>query len=547
MGDRYRLMRRRPPIAVFSSGCVEPARFRTRGRIMTRYRTEKDTLGPVKVPADAYFGAQTQRAVDNFPISGLRLQPAFLRAQAIIKAAAAEANMAAGALDPDTGAAIVEAAAEVRRGEFDDQFVVDLFQAGAGTSQNMNMNEVVANRAEELLGGAKGTYSRVHPNDHVNMSQSTNDTIHAAIHIAAVMELADRFYPAAAVLESALEKKARAFDGIVKCGRTHLQDAVPIRLGQVFGAYASMIGHARGGVERAMESVLALGIGGTAVGTGLNTPPGYQAAVLRHINKLSGHEFVRAPDMIEAMQSLNDVVYLAGALRVMATSLKKIADDFRLLGSGPRTGLGELILPAVQPGSSIMPGKVNPVLAEMLNMVTYQAMGCDAVIVQAAQGGQLELNVMMPVIAYNLLQEIEILSTAMDAFARKCVQGVKADRETCRAYAERSATLATALSPAIGYEHAARLAKEALKKDLLLRDLVKQKNLLNDKELDALLDLKHMTRIDDASHPAAAKRVTRSGGKTPVKRSAKKSGKTAKKGTTAKSGRARSTKRGKKG
>lgn len=493
------------------------------GRIMTRYRTERDTLGAVKVPADKYYGAQTQRAVDNFPISSLRLQPPFIRAQAIIKAAAAHANMEAGALDAAVGKAIVRAAGEVRRGLFDDQFVVDLFQAGAGTSQNMNMNEVIANRSEELLGGKKGAYRRVHPNDHVNMSQSTNDTIHAAIHIAAVMELYDRFFPASEILETALSKKARAFDSIVKCGRTHLQDAVPIRMGQVFGAYASMVRHGGERVASSMEGALALGIGGTAVGTGLNTPPGYQAAVLRHINKLSGHEFTRAADMIEAMQSFSGVVDLAGSLRVVIMSLKKIADDFRLLGSGPRTGLGELELPAVQPGSSIMPGKVNPVLAEMLNMVTFHAMGCDAAIVQAAQGGQLELNVMMPVIGYNLIQEIEIVSAGMDAFARKCVEGVKANRETCRLYAERSAALATALSPVLGYEKSAQLAKEALKKNLLLRDLVAAKNLLTKKELDKLLDLESMTGSCDIA-PAAASRRTKGARKSARKRS-KSSGK----------------------
>jgi fumarate hydratase class II len=485
---------------------------------MPRYRTEKDTLGAVKVPAEAYYGAQTRRAVENFPISGMRLQISFIKAQALIKNAAARANMEAGVLDSVAGGAIVRAAEEIRAGRFDDQFVVDVFQAGAGTSQNMNMNEVIANRAEELLGGRKGTYRLVHPNDHANMSQSTNDTIHAAIHIAAVTESHEKLLPAMELLEKSLEAKSRAFDTVIKCGRTHLQDAVPIRMGQVFGAYAAMVRQGGARVMRSLDGMLALGVGGTAVGTGLNTPPGYGESVIKHIRALAGYEFRLAPDMIEAMQSFGAVVDFAGALRSVVSDLKKIADDFRLMSSGPRTGFAELMLPAVQPGSSIMPGKVNPVLAEMLDMVVFHAMGNDTTVVQAAQAGQLELNVMMPVIAYNILQEIDILAAGMDAFARKCVRGVKVDEKTCRLYAERSAALATALSPVIGYRKAAELAKEALRKGVLLRDLALQENIVSEKELERLLDLRTMTGRDAPRKERAAKRRTAKKG-SPIKRS----------------------------
>ncbi|MBU0716838.1 MAG: aspartate ammonia-lyase [Planctomycetes bacterium] len=457
------------------------------------YRTEHDTLGEVKVPRDAYYGAQTQRAVENFPVSGLRLPVPFVRAQAIIKRAAARANLAAGSLDREIGEALVAAAEEVMEGRFDDQFVVDAFQAGAGTSQNMNINEILANRANELLGGELGVYDRVHPNDHANMAQSTNDTIHAAIHIAAVCEIRERLSPEVGRLAEALEHKAIEFDHIVKAGRTHLQDAAPMRLGQEFGAYARMVRLGQMRIAAACESLMPLCIGGTAVGTGLNTSPGYRKNAIAQINEATGYTFTSADNLFEAMQGMDAVVETAGALRVLVTSLRKIADDLRLLGSGPRTGLAEIRLPAVQPGSSIMPGKVNPVMAEMLNMVCFQCLGCDTAIVSAAQAGQLELNVMMPVIAYNLLQEIAILTRGLAAFTSRCIEGIEANEEVCQANAERSPAVATALNPAIGYEEAAKLAKEALAKGVPVRDLAREKKLLDERQLAKLLDLRRMT------------------------------------------------------
>jgi fumarate hydratase class II len=457
------------------------------------YRIERDTLGEVRVPRDCYYGAQTQRARDNFPVSGLRLQPSFVRTQAIIKLAAARANMAAGRLDPVVGNAVVQAAREVMSGRFLDQFVVDVFQAGAGTSQNMNMNEVLANRALEILGGGRGEYSRIHPNDHVNMAQSTNDTIHAAIHISAYSEVHGLLLPAARRLKEALAGKARAFAGIVKSGRTHMQDAVPLRLGHEFGAYAAMIRLGCSRVERAAEALLDLCLGGTAVGTGMNADPAYRERAIGHINEETGFRFRPAADIFEAMQSLDAVVEMSGALRVLVTSLRKIAADLILLASGPRTGIGEIRLPAVQPGSSIMPGKVNPVLAEMLSMVCFHTLGCDTAIVAAAQAGQLELNVMMPVVAYNILQEIEILAGGVEAFTTRCVAGIEANAEVCRRNAERSPSLATALSPHIGYDQAAALAKEALEKDLLVRDLVLSRQILDEKTLREVLNLERIS------------------------------------------------------
>ncbi len=457
------------------------------------YRTEHDTLGEVAVPREAYYGAQTQRAVQNFPVSGLRLPASFVRAQAVIKRAAALANMASGVLDREIGEALVRAAEEVMEGRFGDQFVVDVFQAGAGTSQNMNVNEVLANRANELLGGEKGMYHRVHPNDHANMAQSTNDTIHAAIHIAAVGEIRERLLPTVGRLAEALECKAIDFDHILKAGRTHLQDAAPVRLGQEFGAYARMVRLGIGRIDAACVGLLPLCIGGTAVGTGLNTDRGYRKTAVGRINEVTGYKFTSAGNLFEAMQGMDAVVEVAGALRVLVTSLRKIADDLRLLGSGPRTGLAEIHLPAVQPGSSIMPGKVNPVMAEMLDMVCLHCLGCDSAIVSAAQAGQLELNVMMPVIAYNLLQEIAILTGGVEAFSERCIKGIEANVEVCRANAERSPAVATALNPAIGYEQAAKLANEALEKGVSVRDLARKKGLLDEGTLDMLLDLRRMT------------------------------------------------------
>jgi len=448
---------------------------------------------------DAYYGAQTQRATENFRVSSLRLPGSFIRAQAIIKRAAACVHMASGALTESIGKAIIDAADEILDGQHMHQFVIDVFQAGAGTSQNMNINEVLANRANEILGGERGRYDLVHPNDHVNMGQSTNDTIHAAIHIAAYSEISRRLFPTLIELQKALRDKSIEFDHVLKSGRTHLQDAVPMRLGQEFGGYAAMMEKAQDRIMHASGALLELPLGGTAVGTGLNTVPGYRMAVIKQINELTGFKFKPAANFFEAMQNLDAVVELAGALRVLVTSLGKIADDLRLLSSGPRTGMAEIKLPAVQPGSSIMPGKINPVLPEMLNMVCYHAMGCDMAIVQAANAGQLELNVMMPVVAYNLLSEIEILAGGINSFRERCVIGITADKKRCRSYAERSAALATALSPVIGYHKAAELAREALEKDVLIRDLVRSKKLLDEAGIKSVLDIYEMAREPEDS------------------------------------------------
>ena len=458
-----------------------------------QYRIERDTLGEVRVPAEAYYGAQTQRALENFKVSGVHLQPSFIRAQAIIKRAAALANMDDGKLDKKISEAIIKASEEVLAGKYNDQFILDVYQAGAGTSQNMNINEVLANRANEMLGSERGTNKPVHPNDHVNMGQSTNDTIHTAIYIAAYLDIKEKLLPAVKGLREALEAKAREFDHILKTGRTHLQDAVPLRLGQEFGAYTAMIRLGYGRIETAAEGLTRLSIGGSAVGTGLNTAPNYKANVTRHISQATGYKFTVADNMFEAMQSFDSAVEVTGALRVLTTSLNKIADDFRFLSSGPRTGLAEIQLPAVQPGSSIMPGKVNPVLAEMLNMVCSQVMGCDTTIVHAAQAGQLDLNVMMPVIAYNIIFEIDILTGGIQSFTERCVKGITANEETCLAYAEKSPSVATALNPYIGYNKAAEIAKEALAKNLTVRELVRQKKILPEDKIDEVLDIRRMT------------------------------------------------------
>jgi fumarate hydratase class II len=464
---------------------------------MENYRIEIDSLGEVRVPADCYYGAQTARAVENFPISGMRFQPEFIRAQAIIKMAAARTNLEAEILDKNIANAIIRAAEEILAGKFADQFVVDIFQAGAGTSQNMNINEVLANRAAEILGGTRGEYKLVHPNDHVNMAQSTNDTIPTAIHIAAVIETCEKLLPALDLLYKELSAKQKEFDHIIKCGRTHLQDAVPIRLGQEFSAYAAMIDQNRKRILTALDGLKELAIGGTAVGTGLNAPRGYRQAMIRHINEKTGYDFRIASNMFEAMQSLNAVVQFSGTLRTLIIALKKIADDIRLMASGPRTGLNEILLPAVQPGSSIMPGKVNPVLAEMLNMVCSHALGNDACITHAAQAGQMELNVMMPIIAYNLIQEIQILAASITAFAEKCIVGLAANEDNCLRFAERSTSLATALNPLIGYQRAAKLAQQAYKEDKSVRELALEQGLADKEALEKALDLRRMTMNPD--------------------------------------------------
>jgi aspartate ammonia-lyase len=457
-----------------------------------KYRLDHDSIGEVKVPNEAYWGAQTQRASENFQISSLKLQPAFIRAQVILKRACAKANVELKQLDPKIGKAIVNACDEILDGKLLDQFIVDLYQAGAGTSQNMNANEVIANRAIEILGGKRGDYS-VHPNDHVNRGQSTNDTIPTAIHISALEEITRKLIPALKGLHKALKVKAKEFDLIVKSGRTHLQDAVPMRLGQEFGAYARMIELSIERIEQSAEGLRELALGGNAVGTGINTPKGYKELAIKYINEVAKLDFRPAKDLFEAIQNRDAAVHVSGALRTLATSLTKIADDFRLLVSGPKTGFDELKLPVMQPGSSIMPGKVNPVMAEMMNMICISVLGCDHAVSRAGQSGQLELNVMMPVMAYYLLHEIEILTTGATTFTEKCVQGIKANEEICQKYAESTPQVVTALTPFIGHEKAAEVLKEALAKGMTIREVVLKKKLLSEEKLDEALDLRKLT------------------------------------------------------
>ena len=457
-------------------------------------RTERDPLGALDVPDDALYGVQTLRAVRNFPISGLAPLPAFVDAVVRIKRAAALTHKETGRLDASRADAIVAAADEVLAGQHREQFVVDVYQAGAGTSHNMNVNEVLANRANELLGAPRGSYAPVHPNDHVNMAQSTNDVIPTAIRLAVLKELAPLANAMHALRES-LNIKAETFDGIVKAGRTHLQDAMPIRLGQEFRAWG-------GTIERSLRRLLDnadylrdLGIGGTAVGTGVNAEPDYPAKMVTHLRDETQLLLRIGTDRVQLMQSLGDVAAFSGALRTLALDLSKICSDLRLLASGPRTGLDELILPAVQPGSSIMPGKVNPSIPEMVNQVCFQVIGNDAAVAIAAEHGQLELNVMMPVVAHNVLFSMQILTNAMRALDERCVRGIEANEAMCAYWVERSAALATALAPKIGYAKAAEMARESVKSGELIRALAAREQVLPQAELDQALDLRRMTEI----------------------------------------------------
>ncbi len=439
----------------------------------SEWRVEKDSLGEVKVPAQALYGAQTQRAVLNFPISGLRPWRAFVWSMAVIKRAAADVHRDLGLLDAERAGAIANAAAEVMDGKWDDQFVVDPFQAGAGTSHNMNTNEVLANRATLLLGGELGKY-KVNPNDHVNMSQSTNDCIPTAIRVGCLWRL-DELLAAVDHLAAELRVKAAEFDDIVKSGRTHLQDAVPVRLGQEFGAYARAVERDGERIRQAAEGVRRLGIGGTATGSGLNAHPEYHARMVRRLSELTGLTFYESDDLFESMQSMADVAAFSGAMRTLAVTLTRVANDFRLLASGPSTGLDEIRLPPVQPGSSIMPGKVNPVLAEMLNMAMFHVMGCDTTVTLAAQAGQLELNVMMPIIAHNLFEAMQVMIGSLNAFTDKCVVGIVANREKAEGWLGRNAIVVTALNPIIGYAAGAALVKEALARNVTIREVAVEK------------------------------------------------------------------------
>jgi fumarate hydratase class II len=455
-------------------------------------RVETDSLGEVEVPATAYYGAQTRRAVENFPISGMKPYPAFIWSIGVIKRAAAEVNRELGVLDPHIATAIIGAAQEVMEGKLNDHFVVDPFQAGAGTSHNMNANEVIANRAIELLGGVRGDYRLVNPNDHVNMSQSTNDVIPTAIRLGCLWRL-DDLLKTIGDLSDALEDKGRAFYPIVKSGRTHLQDAVPVRLGQEFAAYARAVARDGDKVRLAAEGLRRLGIGGTATGTGLNAPPEYHARMVARLSEICGLALYESDNLFESMQSMADFVFFSGALRTLTQDLIRIANDLRLLASGPATGLDEIRMPAVQAGSSIMPGKVNPVLAEMLDMACFHVLGNDLTVTLAAQAGQLELNVMMPIIAHDLFEMMHVLIGAIDAFTRECVRGLQANAQKAEGWLARNAVLITALNPVIGYARGAEVVKEAMETGRTIREVVIGRGYLSAAEADRLLDPAWMT------------------------------------------------------
>lgn len=471
---------------------------------VTTTRVEKDPLGELAVPVDALYGVQTLRALQNFPISGLRPLAPFVVAQIWIKKAAALSNKETGRLDARRADAIIAAADEILGGQYRDQFMVDPYQAGAGTSHNMNANEVLANRANELLGAARGSYAPVHPNDHVNMAQSTNDTIPTNIRLSVLGQLPSL---AAAIisLRDALAQKGVEFDSIVKAGRTHLQDAMPIRLGQEFTAYAGSLERCRRRVHEAADYLNDLGIGGSAVGTGVTVEAQYPGLMNKHLKVVSGISTLRVGgDFIQLMQSMGDPAAFSASLRGLAIDLSKIASDLRLMVSGPRTGLDEIVLPAVQPGSSIMPGKINPSIPEMVNQVCFQVIGCDTTVAIAAEHGQLELNVMMPVIAHNILLSMQILTSAMTVLSERCVTGITANAAMCEYWVERSAALATALMPQIGYAAAAEISKRSVKEGTLIREMVKRDHLLPDDEIDSILDLRKMTEIGVPSGTHAA-------------------------------------------
>jgi fumarate hydratase, class II len=464
-------------------------------------RKEKDSMGEMEVPADAYYGASTQRAALNFPISTLRLGRPFIRALGLIKLDSARVNADLGLLESQIAEAIQAAAREVADGKFDDHFVVDVFQTGSGTSTNMNANEIIANRASEILGGERGSRT-VHANDHVNLGQSSNDVIPTAIHVAALIELNQRLIPGLERLQAALEAKAREFWDVIKTGRTHLQDATPIRLGQEFLGYAGQVERGLGRLHHAQEELSEVALGGTAVGTGINTHPEFASRVCALLSQELGVGIRETDNHFQAQSTLDSVLEASGSLRTVAMSLQKIANDIRWLGSGPRAGLGELALPEVQPGSSIMPGKVNPVIAESLIQVTAQVIGCDATVAQAAQGSYFELNLMLPVAAYNLLQAIELLASASQNFADRCVSGLSATQKGPE-MVERGLMLATGLVPAVGYDAAADIAKEAVKTGRTIREVAREKTDLSEEDLDRLLDATKMTAPGLDAGPAS--------------------------------------------
>jgi fumarate hydratase class II len=453
------------------------------------HRIEKDSLGEVRVPEDALYGAQTQRAVENFPISGQRFGRGFIQALGLLKKAAALTNQGLGSLDKEVAAAIAQAAGEVAEGRWDDEFVLDIFQTGSGTSTNMNANEVVARRADQIM----GVDGSVHPNDHVNFGQSSNDVIPSAIHIAARVAIERELIPALTHLRDALSAKAEAFDHIVKSGRTHLMDATPVRLGQQFGGYAQQLTKGIQRVRRASEELIELALGGTAVGTGINTHPEFAARAIAVVSEELDLEFREAENHFEAQAAKDAAVNVAGALNTVATSFFKIADDVRWLASGPTSGISEIRLPAVQPGSSIMPGKVNPVMCEAMMMVAARVMGNHTTVTIAGQRGNFELNVMMPVLAQALLESITLLSNVARTFADRCVVGIEANEPRAKELLEKNPSIATALNPSIGYDRATEVAKEAAREGLSVRAVVEKKGLLTPEEIDDALDVRAMT------------------------------------------------------
>ncbi len=466
---------------------------------MAEARTERDSMGERRLPPTAYYGIQTLRALENFPISGLKPLAAYVDACILIKKAAAIVNSELGCVPAELAAAIVRAADEILGGALRDQFVVDVYQAGAGTSHHMNINEVLANRALEILGDVRGNYERLSPNDHVNYGQSTNDVIPTAIRIGSLLVLERNLFPALSEAITILDDKADEFADVVRSGRTHLQDAVPVRLGETFRAWAQILTDHTSRLERAAEDLQVLGIGGSAAGTGLNTHPHYRQRIATILADATGLPLRRAPHLMASMQSMAPFVAVSGSLGNLAQDLVKISHDLRLLDSGPNAGLKEIQLPPVQPGSSIMPGKYNPVVAEMTSMVCFQVMGYGSAIALAAQAGQLELNVMMPLIAYNLIHSIEILSATVRVLAQRCLKGIAANRDRCERYAEASLALVTALNPHIGYLNAAAVARESLETGRSLREIILARGLLDETALNRILDLDAMSRLPDMS------------------------------------------------
>ena len=455
-------------------------------------RTEKDSLGTKQIPANVYYGIQSARAVENYPISGMRAHPTLIRAFGMVKKAAAEANRELGLVDEKIANAIIQAAEEVQQGNWNSEFVVDVFQAGAGVSFHMNTNEVIANRAIEILGGELGDYSMVHPNDHVNYGQSTNDVFPAGMRLAALLEL-ENLYPILDSLITALKKKGKEFHDILKSGRTHMQDAVPMRLGQEFAAYAGAIRRAKDSIHSSAELLRELGLGGSAVGTGINTHPDYREKAIKNLARISGQKLTPVDDMRYAMQSNLPMAAISSALRNLALEIIRISNDLRLLASGPNTGFAEINLPALQPGSSIMPGKINPVIPELAAMVSFQVVGNDVAVAMAVQAGQLELNVMMPTMAYSVLQSITILTNMLRQFTDKCISGITANDNRCSFYVQATVSLATALNPYIGYAKAAEIAKEAVATGRSIIEIAREKKLLTEQEINEILDPAQMT------------------------------------------------------